>query len=69
MQTQLGIFQQQALVERLVQRFAAINGYKIEPDVDILDAHHPQIRIWVAMAMAAVEEMEAVEIVDNSDED
>ncbi|RUR74912.1 hypothetical protein PCC6912_50900 [Chlorogloeopsis fritschii PCC 6912] len=57
MKTELGYFQRQALIEKLVQRFAAINGYNIEP-VQILDANHPQIKIWIAMAEAAVEEME-----------
>ncbi|WP_026736144.1 hypothetical protein [Fischerella sp. PCC 9605] len=60
MKTELGYFQRQALIEKLVQRFAAINGYNIEPFVQILDANHPQIKIWIAMAEAAVEEMENV---------
>jgi len=41
---ELGYFARQALIEKLVHRFAAINGFKIEPDVQVLDAKHPQIR-------------------------
>jgi len=56
--SELGYFEHQAMVERLVRRFAALNGYNIEPDVQVLQAEHPRIKMWIAMAKAAVEEME-----------
>ncbi len=55
---QLGYFERQAMIERLVHRFAALNNYEIEPHVQILEAEHPQIQIWIAMAQAAIEEVE-----------
>ncbi len=55
---QLGYFERQTMIERLVQRFAALNQYQIEPHVQILEAENPQIKIWIAMAKAAIEEME-----------
>jgi hypothetical protein len=55
---ELGYFEHQALVERLVRRFAALDGYNIEPDVQVLKAEYPGIKMWVAMAEAAIEEME-----------
>jgi hypothetical protein len=47
------------MIERLVQRFAALNQYQIEPHVQILEAENPRIKIWIAMAEAAIEEMES----------
>lgn len=58
LESELGYFTRQALIEKLVHRFAAINGFKIEPDLQVLDAKHPQIRVWVAMALSAIEEMD-----------
>jgi hypothetical protein len=58
MEIELGLFERQAMIERLVHRFAALNHYKIEPHVQILEAEHPRIQIWIAMAEAAIEEME-----------
>lgn len=55
---QLGYFERQAMIELIVQRFAALNHYKIEPHVQILEAEHPRIKIWIAMAEAAIEQME-----------
>jgi hypothetical protein len=56
--TELGYFQRQALVERLTINFAKLNGYQIEPNLDISDAQHPQIKMWMAMAQMAVSELE-----------
>jgi poly(3-hydroxybutyrate) depolymerase len=58
MKSELGFLARQALTEQLVQRFASLNGYKIEPDLQILDANNPRIKMWVAMAEAAIEEVE-----------
>ena len=57
-ESQLGYFARQAMVEKLTRRFAALNGYEIEPFVQILEAQHPQIRMWVAMAEVAIDEIE-----------
>ncbi|NJL64764.1 MAG: hypothetical protein HC903_26820 [Methylacidiphilales bacterium] len=57
MTIELGYFQQQGLVEKLTRRFAKINGYKIEKDLNVLDATHPQIQTWSVMAEAAIEEL------------
>lgn len=57
-ESELGYFYRQVLIDKLVHRFAAINGFKINPDMHIFDAKHPQIKIWVAMAEVAIEEMD-----------
>lgn len=56
--TELGYFQRQALIERLTLKFARLNGYQIEQNLDINEAQHPQIKMWIAMAQMAVEELE-----------
>ena len=56
--TGLGYFQRQALIERLTLKFAKLNGYQIESSLDINDAQHPQIKMWIAMAQMAVSELE-----------
>lgn len=56
--TGLGYFQRQALIERLTLNFAKLNGYQIDENLDINDAQHPQIKMWMAMAQMAVEELE-----------
>ncbi len=56
--TKLGYFARQALIERLTLKFALLNGYQIEQSVDINDAQHPRIKMWIAMAQMAVEELE-----------
>lgn len=57
-ETKFGYFQRQAMIERLTRRFAALNGYEIEPDIQVLEAEHPQIKMWVAMAKVAINEIE-----------
>ena len=57
-ESQLGYFARQAMVEKLTRRFAALNGYNIEPHVHILEAQHPRIGMWVAMAEVAIDEIE-----------
>ena len=51
-------FQRQALIERLTRRFAEINEYQIESHLPISEVQHPQIQTWLAMAEAAVDEIE-----------
>ncbi|GEM_PF-3737132 len=58
MKSELGFLERQTLIEQLTHRFASLNGYKIEPDVQILDANNPRIKMWVAMAKVAIEEVE-----------
>lgn len=57
-ETKFGYFQRQAMIEKLTRRFAALNGYEIEPDIQVLEAEHPQIKMWVAMAKVAIDEVE-----------
>lgn len=57
-ESRLGYFARQAMIEKLTRRFAALNGYNIESDVQVLEAEHPRIKMWVAMAEVAIEEME-----------
>ena len=56
--TELEYFQRQALIEKLTQRFAELNGYQVEQNLDINDAQNPQVKTWVAMAEVAVLEVE-----------
>jgi uncharacterized protein YaaW (UPF0174 family) len=56
--TELGYFQRQALIEKLTLKFAQLNGYQIEENLNINDAQHPQIKMWMAMAQMAVSELE-----------
>lgn len=56
--SELGYFQRQAMIDRLTRRFASLNGYNIETNVQVLEAEHPRIKVWVAMAKAAIDEME-----------
>ena len=53
-ETALGDFQRQALIEKLARRFAELNGYQIEQNLDINDAQQLQIKTWVAMAEVAL---------------
>ncbi len=57
-QSQLGYFARQAMVEKLTRRFAALNGYTIEPDTQILETQHPRIEMWIKMAETAIDEIE-----------
>lgn len=57
-QSQLGYFARQELIEKLTRRFAALNGYTIEPDTQILEAQHPRIEMWIKMAETAIDEIE-----------
>jgi hypothetical protein len=57
-ESQLGYFARQELIEKLTRRFAALNGYTIEPNTHILEAQHPRIGMWVAMAEVAIDEIE-----------
>lgn len=56
--TELGYFQRQAFIERLTLKFAKLNGYQIEQNLDINDVQHPQIKMWMTMAQMAVSELE-----------
>jgi hypothetical protein len=46
---------QKYLVRQLVVRFAKINGYKLQPNVDVLQSQDPQIKLWIEMAEVAFE--------------
>jgi hypothetical protein len=46
---------QEYLVRQLVIKFAKINGYKLQPNVDVLQSQDPQIKLWIEMAEVAFE--------------
>lgn len=58
MGTELEYSQRQGLIEKLIRRFAKINEYDIDTEQQISEVQHPQIQTWLAMAEAAVEEIE-----------
>ncbi|TBR56442.1 hypothetical protein B4U84_29000 [Westiellopsis prolifica IICB1] len=41
------------LVKQLVIKFAEINGYEIQPYMDILKMEDPRIKVWLEMAEVA----------------
>lgn len=41
------------LVKQLVIKFAKINGYEIQPYMDILKVEDSRIKIWIEMAEVA----------------
>lgn len=55
---ELGIFQKDALVEKLAKAFYAIQGYVVRPDYRMQEATHPQEKACVEMAFTAIEEVE-----------
>lgn len=57
-ETKFGYFQRQTMIEKLTRRFAKLNGYEIEPDLQVLEADHPRIKVWIAMAEVAIDEVE-----------
>ncbi|MBN3870316.1 MULTISPECIES: hypothetical protein [unclassified Nostoc] len=67
-ETELGYFQRNSLIEKLVQRFAKINGWEIEENTDIFNSENHRIHLFRTMAEAAVEEMENVINVDVNEE-
>lgn len=46
---------QEYLVRELVVKFAKINGYKLKPNIDVLQYQDPQIKRWIEMAEVAFE--------------
>jgi hypothetical protein len=57
-ETELGYFQRYSLIEKLVRRFAKINGWKIEDNTDVFNSKNPRIHLLITMAEAAIEEVE-----------
>lgn len=54
---ELGIFQKDALVEKLAKAFYAIQGYVVSPDYRMQSATHPHEKACVEMAFTAIEEV------------
>ena len=55
---ELGIFQKDALIEKLAKKFYAIQGYVVPESYRMQSATHPAERACVAMAITAIEEVE-----------
>lgn len=63
---ELGLFQKDALIEKLAKAFYRIQGYVVRQDYRMQDATHPAEKACVKMAFTAVEEVEFV-LVDDGD--
>ena len=55
---ELGLFQKDALIEKLAKAFYRIQGYVVRQDYRMQDATHPALKACVKMAFTAVEEVE-----------
>lgn len=55
---ELGLFQKDALIEKLAKAFYRIQGYVVRQDYRMQDATHPAEKACVKMAFTAVEEVE-----------
>jgi hypothetical protein len=58
-ETELGYFQRYSLIEKLVRRFAKINGWEVEKNTDIFNTENHRIHLLITMAEAAIEEVES----------
>ncbi|WP_193200227.1 hypothetical protein [Nostoc sp. MG11] len=58
---EIGLFQKDALIEKLARKFYAIQGYVVPKSYRMQSATHPAERACVAMAMLAIEEFESIE--------
>lgn len=63
---ELGLFQKDALIEKLAKAFYRIQGYVVRQDYRMQDATHPAEKACVAMALVAIEEVE-FELVGDGD--
>ncbi|MGF1988865.1 MAG: hypothetical protein RMY62_013485 [Nostoc sp. ZfuVER08] len=63
---ELGLFQKDALIEKLAKAFYRIQGYVVRQDYRMQDATHPAEKACVAMALVAIEEVE-FELADDGD--
>ncbi|MBD2472193.1 hypothetical protein [Nostoc sp. FACHB-145] len=66
--TELGIFQTDALIEKLAKAFYRLQGYVVRQDYRMQDSTHPAEKACVAMALVAIEEVE-FELAGNDDEE
>jgi hypothetical protein len=57
---EIGLFQKDALIEKLARKFYAIQGYVVPESYRMQSATHPAERACVAMALFAVEEFELI---------
>ena len=57
---ELGIFQKDALIEKLAKKFYAILGYVVPEDYRMQSATHPAERACVSMALFAIGEFESI---------
>ncbi|MBD2468743.1 hypothetical protein [Nostoc sp. FACHB-145] len=64
----LGLFQTDALIEKLAKAFYRLQGYAVRQDYRMQDATHPAEKACVAMALVAIEEVE-FELAGNDDEE
>ncbi|MBD2505110.1 hypothetical protein [Anabaena azotica] len=55
---ELGIFQKDALIEKLAKAFYAIQGYVVREDYRMQSGTHPHEKACVEMAFTAIEEVE-----------
>ena len=55
----LGIFERNAMIEDLAKKFCALQGYNFSADKMMQESEHPRARLYVAMAVVAIEEFES----------
>ncbi|MBD2683337.1 MULTISPECIES: hypothetical protein [Nostoc] len=55
---ELGLFQKDALIEKLAQVFYRIQGYTVPQNYRMQNSTHPAEKACVAMALVAIEEVE-----------
>ncbi|MBD2451369.1 hypothetical protein H6G76_30445 [Nostoc sp. FACHB-152] len=65
---ELGLFQTDALVEKLAKAFYRLQGYVVRDNYRMQDSTHPAEKACVAMALVAIEEVE-FELAGNDDEE
>ncbi|MBD2457306.1 hypothetical protein H6G80_24920 [Nostoc sp. FACHB-87] len=65
---ELGLFQTDALIEKLAKAFYRLQGYVVRQDYQMQDSTHPAEKACVAMALVAIEEVE-FELTGNDDEE
>jgi hypothetical protein len=64
----LGYFQKDELIEKLAKNFYAVMGYVVRDDYRMQSGNHPIERACVKMAINAIEELSAV-FIDSDDDD
>ncbi|MBD2498963.1 hypothetical protein [Nostoc sp. FACHB-280] len=65
---ELGLFQTDALIEKLAKAFYRLQGYVVRDNYRMQDSTHPAEKACVAMALVAIEEVE-FELTGNDDEE